>query len=31
MAGQIIPRGKGKWLVRVFLGRDNLTRVYLLD
>ena len=22
MAGQIIPRGKGKWLVRVFLGRD---------
>ncbi len=30
MAGQIIARGKGVWLVRVFLGRDQLTgkRVY---
>src|SRR5205085_11660561 len=25
MAGQIIPKGKGKWLVRVFRGRDPQT------
>jgi hypothetical protein len=25
MAGQIIPKGKGKWLVRVFTGRDPQT------
>ena len=25
MAGQIIPKGKGKWLVRVFRGRDSQT------
>ena len=25
MAGQIISRGKGTWLVRVFVGRDPLT------
>jgi integrase len=26
MAGQVIPRGKGKWLVRVFAGRDGSGR-----
>ena len=25
MAGQILPKGKGKWLVRVFRGRDPNT------
>jgi integrase len=25
MPGQIIPRGKGVWLIRVFLGRDEQT------
>ena len=25
MAGQIIPRGKNTWLLRVFLGRDPQT------
>ncbi|MEN6535348.1 MAG: site-specific integrase [Bryobacteraceae bacterium] len=25
MAGQIIPRGKGTWLIRVYLGRDPET------
>lgn len=23
MSGQIIPRGKDTWLVRVFIGRDE--------
>lgn len=26
MAGQIIPRGDNVWLIRVFLGRDPITR-----
>ncbi|MFN7999338.1 MAG: site-specific integrase [Bryobacteraceae bacterium] len=31
MAGQIIARGKGKWMVRAFLGRDPQTKKRLFQ
>ena len=31
MAGQLIPRGKNVWLIRVFLGRDPQTQKKLFD